>query len=156
MGRSQPTIVMGVQAPVTHAAIVATMEPELGHPPRLVRTPDVCDRLQASEEGRLPGLVDRWASYGIAARVVQIPPTNGPSIRDRHPIPSSYQERTGRDPSTPTTGRIRKAGPRMGSTTDDVHEGRDQTVHPPTDAQFPDETMDAPREMEASCEEIER
>ena len=41
MGRSQPNIVIGVQAPVTHAAIVATMEPELGHPPRLIRTPDV-------------------------------------------------------------------------------------------------------------------
>ena len=78
MGRSQPNIVIGVQAPVTHAAIVATMEREMGHPPRLIRTPDVCDRFQASEEARLPGLVDRWASYGIAARVVQIPPNKWP------------------------------------------------------------------------------
>jgi len=128
MGRSQPNIMIDVQAPVTHAAIVATMEREMGHPPRLFRTPDVCDRFQASEEARRPSLVDRWVS----------------------------QERTGRDTSTPTTGLIRKAGPRMRSTTDYVHEGRDQTARPSTGAQFPDETMDAPRDMEGSFEEIER
>jgi hypothetical protein len=87
MGRSQPNIVMGVQAPVTHTAIVATMEGEMGRPPRLIRTPDVCDRFHASDEERLPGLVDRWESYGIAAQVVQIPPQGGPLTRDRHPTP---------------------------------------------------------------------
>jgi hypothetical protein len=44
----------------------------------------------------------------------------------------------------------------MSSTTDHVNEGRDQTAHPPTDAQVPDGTMDAPRETDASFEEIER
>ena len=51
MGRSQPNIMIDVQAPVTHAAIVATMEREMGHPPRLVRTPDVCDRRRAKKRG---------------------------------------------------------------------------------------------------------
>jgi hypothetical protein len=44
----------------------------------------------------------------------------------------------------------------MRSTTDPVHEGRDQTAQPPTDEQVPDGTMDAPRETDASFEEIER
>jgi hypothetical protein len=44
----------------------------------------------------------------------------------------------------------------MRSTTDPVHEGRDQTAHPPTDAQGPDGPLDAPPETEASFEEIER
>jgi hypothetical protein len=44
----------------------------------------------------------------------------------------------------------------MSSPTDHVHEGRDQTAPPPTDARVPDDTMDAPRETEASFEEIER
>jgi hypothetical protein len=156
MGRAQPTIGIDVQVLVNHAAIVPTMEGEMGHPPRLIRTPDVCDRFQARDEARLPGLVDRWASYGIAGQVVQIPPTSGQSTYDSHLISSSYQERPGRDTSTPTTGLIRKAGPPMRSTTDHVHEGRDQTAHPSTDAQVPNETVDAPRDVEASFEEIER
>jgi hypothetical protein len=44
----------------------------------------------------------------------------------------------------------------MRSTTDHVHEGRDQTAPPSADERVPDETIDAPRETEASFEEIER
>jgi hypothetical protein len=44
----------------------------------------------------------------------------------------------------------------MRSTTDHVHEGRGQTAPSPIDEQVPDGTMDAPRETEASFEEIER
>jgi hypothetical protein len=44
----------------------------------------------------------------------------------------------------------------MRLTTDHVHEGRDQTALPPTDARGPEGMMYAPRETEASCEEIER
>jgi hypothetical protein len=156
MGRSQPSMVIDLQVLVTHAASVATMKQEMGNPPRLIRTPDMCDRFQVRDEARLPGVVDCWASYGIAAQVVQIPPTSGQSPHDSHPTPSSYQERSGRDTSTPTTGLIRKAGPPMRSTTDHVHEGRDQTAHPSTDAQVPDETMDAPRDMGTFFEEIQR
>jgi hypothetical protein len=86
-GRSHPSIVMDVQVLVTHANSVTIMEREMGHPPRIIRGPDVCDLFQARDEERLPGLVDRWASYGIAAQVVQIPPTGGPSTRDRPPPP---------------------------------------------------------------------
>jgi hypothetical protein len=86
-GRSQPSIVIEVQVLVTHAASVATMEREMGNPPRLIRAPDVCYLFQARAEERLPGLVDRWESYGIAAQVVQILPTGGQSTRDSHPTP---------------------------------------------------------------------
>jgi hypothetical protein len=78
---------MDVQVLVTHADHVATMEREMGHPPRMIRAPDVCYLFQARDEERLPGVVDRWASYGIAAQVVLIPPPEGPSTRDRHPTP---------------------------------------------------------------------
>jgi hypothetical protein len=44
----------------------------------------------------------------------------------------------------------------MSSTTDHVHEGRDQTAFPSTDAQVADGPLDAPQETEASFEEIER
>ena len=44
----------------------------------------------------------------------------------------------------------------MSSTTDHAHEGHDQTAPPPTDARGPEGTMDAPPEMEASFEKIER
>jgi hypothetical protein len=86
-GRSHPSIVMDVQVLVTQAASVAVMEQEMGHPPRIIRGPDLCYLFQARDEERLPGLVDRWESYGIAAQVVQIPPTGGPSTRDSHPTP---------------------------------------------------------------------
>jgi hypothetical protein len=86
-GRSQPSIVIDVQVLVTHAASVATMEREMGHPLRLIRAPDVCYLFHARDEERLPGLVDRWESYGIAAQVVQIPPTGGQSTRYSHPTP---------------------------------------------------------------------
>jgi hypothetical protein len=76
-GRWPPSLVMDVQVLVTHADRVATMEREMGHPPRIIRGPDVCDLFQARDEERLPGLVDRWESYGLAAQVVQIPPTGG-------------------------------------------------------------------------------
>jgi hypothetical protein len=76
-GRSHPSIVIDVQVLVTHAASVAMMEREMGHPPRLIRAPDVCDLFPARDEARLPGLVDRWESYGLAAQVVLIPPRGG-------------------------------------------------------------------------------
>jgi hypothetical protein len=44
----------------------------------------------------------------------------------------------------------------MSSTTDPVHEGRDQTAPGSTNEREPEGTMDAPPEMEASFEEIER
>jgi hypothetical protein len=44
----------------------------------------------------------------------------------------------------------------MRSTTDHVNEERNQTTRPATDERVPDGTMDAPRETEASFEEIER
>ena len=86
-GRSQPSIVIDVQVLVTHAVSVATMEREMGNPPRLIRAPDVCYLFQARDEARLPGLVDRWEAYGIAAQVVQIAPTGGPPSHDSHPTP---------------------------------------------------------------------
>jgi hypothetical protein len=88
-GRSQPSIVIDVQVLLTHPASVATMEREMGHPPRLIRAPDVCYLFQTRDAERLPGLVDRWASYGIAAQVVLIPPRGGrrpaPVIPHHHP-----------------------------------------------------------------------
>jgi hypothetical protein len=42
------------------------------------------------------------------------------------------------------------------ATTDDVHQGRNQIAHPSTDAQVPNDPLDASRETEASFEEIER
>jgi hypothetical protein len=74
MNRSQPSIVIDVQVLVTHAASVVTMEREMRHPPRIIRAPDVCYLFQARDEERLPGLVDRWAAYGIAAQVILLPP----------------------------------------------------------------------------------
>jgi len=44
----------------------------------------------------------------------------------------------------------------MSATTDHVHEGRDPTVPPLTRARGPERPLDAPPEMEASFEEIER
>ena len=77
-GRAHPSLVMDVQVLVTQAASVAVMEREMGHPPRLIRGPDLCDLFQARDEARLPGLVDRWEASGIAAQVVQIPPAKEP------------------------------------------------------------------------------
>ena len=87
IGRSHPSIVMDVQVLVTPAASVAVLERERGHPPRIIRGPDVCDLFQARDEERLPGLVDRWASYGIAAQVVQIPSPTGGAV---DPLQSSH------------------------------------------------------------------
>jgi hypothetical protein len=98
-GRSQPSLVMDVQVLVTHADRVTTMEREMGHPPRMIRGPDLCDLFQARDAARLPGLVDRWASSGIAAQVVMIPPPEGLSIRARHPTPASREAPAGRDTS---------------------------------------------------------
>jgi hypothetical protein len=44
----------------------------------------------------------------------------------------------------------------MSAPTDRGTEGHDQTAPPPTDAQGPEGTLDAPPEMEAFFEEIER
>ena len=63
------------------------MERDRGNPPRLTRTPDVCYLFQARDEERLPGLVDRWESYSIAAQVVLIHPNGGQSARHSHPTP---------------------------------------------------------------------
>ncbi len=76
---------MDVQVLVTHADHVATMAREMGHPPRIIRGPDLCYLFQARDEERLPGLVDRWEASGIAAQVIMIPPPEGPSTRDRPP-----------------------------------------------------------------------
>ncbi len=147
-GRSQPSIVIDVQVLVTHAASVATMEREMGNPPRLIRAPDVCDLFHARDEARLLGLVDRWASYGIAAQVVQIPPRGGRRLATviPHHNPAKHGQAV-----IPATGETR-----MSSTTDHGTEGRDQTASASTDERGPESTMDAPREMDASFEEIER
>jgi hypothetical protein len=42
MGRWHPSIVMDVQVLVTHAPSVTIMEREMGHPPRIIRGPDLC------------------------------------------------------------------------------------------------------------------
>jgi hypothetical protein len=112
-GRWHPGIVLDVQVLVTHADCVATMAREMGHPPRIIRGPDLCYLFQARDEARLPGLVDRWAAYGLAAQVVMIPPPEGPSTCDRQPTPSSRSARAGRDPSPPATGLVRTTGPRL-------------------------------------------
>jgi hypothetical protein len=44
----------------------------------------------------------------------------------------------------------------MSAPTDPVYEGRDQTAYPSPEARGSEGTMDAPRETEASFEEIER
>jgi hypothetical protein len=58
-GRSQPSLVIDVRVLITHAASVALMEREMGHPPRLIRAPDACDLFHARAAARLPGVVDR-------------------------------------------------------------------------------------------------
>jgi hypothetical protein len=78
-GRAHPSIIIDVQVLVSHAASVATMEREMGHPPRIIRPPDVCYLFQARDRERLPGLVERWESSGIAAQVAQIVPDEAPS-----------------------------------------------------------------------------
>ena len=85
---------MDVQVLVTHADHVATMEREMGHPPRIIRGPDLCDLFHARDEARLPGLVDRWEAYGIMAQVVQIPPTGGhhPATVIPHPNPATHRQ----------------------------------------------------------------
>jgi hypothetical protein len=75
--------VSDVQVLVTHAASVATMEWEMGHPPRIIRAPDVSYLFQARDHERLSGLVDHWESYGILAQVVLIPPDGGAIISPR-------------------------------------------------------------------------
>ena len=92
-GRSQPSIVIDVQVLVTHAASVAMMEREMGNPPRLIRTPDVCYLFRERDQERLPGLVDRWESFGIAAQVVHIPPTgdHDPAIVIPHHHPATHR-----------------------------------------------------------------
>jgi hypothetical protein len=112
-GRAQPSLVIDVQVLVTHAASVATMEGEMGNPPRLIRAPDVCYLFQARDAERLPGLVDRWASYGIAAQVVLIPTTGGsrpaPVIPHHHPA----QGRQAVIPARWPPGWSSQTGPRM-------------------------------------------
>jgi hypothetical protein len=44
----------------------------------------------------------------------------------------------------------------MNASRDHVYKGRDQTAPPLTDAPVADDPLDIPREMEASCEAIER
>ena len=94
-GRWHPSLVMDVQVLVTHAASVAIMEREMGHPPRLIRGPDLCYLFQARDEERLPGLVDRWKSNGIMAQVVQIPPAGG-AVDLRPPSNPMILPRTGK------------------------------------------------------------
>ena len=89
-GRWPPSLVMDVQVLVTHADRVTSMEREMGHPPRIIRGPDLCYLFQARDAERLPGLVDRWESYGIAAQVLQIPPMGG-----HHPATATPHHNTG-------------------------------------------------------------
>jgi hypothetical protein len=93
---------MSLQVLVTHAASVTIMEREMGHPPRIIRPPDLCYLFQARDRERLPGLVDRWEAYGIAAQVVQIVPDEEPS---------SGPEPAGRDTHLRGIGPIRETGP---------------------------------------------
>ena len=86
MGQWQPSIVSDGAVLVTHAANVAIMERETGHPPRIIRTPDACYLFQAGEQERLSGLVDRWESYGIAAQVVLVSATARPLSRPRQAV----------------------------------------------------------------------
>jgi hypothetical protein len=86
-GRAYPSIVMDVQVLVSHANSVTIMEREMGHPPRIIRGPDVCYLFQVRDAERLPGLVERWEFYGIAAQVVHIPQTSAPLSDDSRPIP---------------------------------------------------------------------
>jgi hypothetical protein len=72
LGRWQPSIVIAEQVLVTHAARVAIMEREVGHPPRMIRAPDACYLFQTRDQERLSALVDRWESYSIAAQVVLV------------------------------------------------------------------------------------
>jgi hypothetical protein len=102
-GRAHPSLVMDVQVLVTHADRVTLMEREMGHPPRLIRGPDLCDLFQARDEARLPGLVDRWESSGIAAQVVQIPPAEEP--------PTTGETRCVRPQTTTTRGATRPYRP---------------------------------------------
>ena len=161
-GRSHPSIVMDVQVLVTPADGVATMAREVGHP--RVSAARRTGVISSRNEGRLPGLADRWASSGIAAQVVLIPPRGADVSRQL-----SYTiipPRADRDISTPETGLICQIGPcmappptgetRMSAPTDPIHEGHDQTAPPPTDARGPEGTLYAPPETEASFEEIER
>jgi hypothetical protein len=147
-GRSQPSIVINVQVLVTHADRVATMAREMGNPPRLIRAPDVCYLFHARDDARLPGLVDRWESSGIAAQVVLIPPTGGRRLATVIPHHNSAKHGQAVRPATGET--------RMSAPTDHGTEGRDQTAPASPDARGPESIMDAPREMEVSFEEIER
>jgi hypothetical protein len=83
---------------VSHANRMTIMEREMGHPPRMIRGPVLCVLFQARNEERLPGLVDRWVSHGIAAQVVQIVPDEEPS---------SCPEPAGLDTNTLVIGPIR-------------------------------------------------
>jgi hypothetical protein len=85
-GRWPPSLVLDGQGLVTPAASVAPREQEMGHPPRLLRGPDLCDLFQARDAARRPGLVDRWASYGLAAQGASDPPPGGAI----DPRPSSH------------------------------------------------------------------
>jgi hypothetical protein len=147
---------MDVQVLVTHADHVAIMEREMGHPPRIIRGPDLCYLFQARDEARLPGLVDRWEASGIAAQVVQIP-SMGAIIPPRTGRPCHQPTGHRADPPERSTqGATHTRRDAMRSTTDHAHEGHDQTAPPLTTAREPEGTMDAPPETEASCEAIER
>jgi hypothetical protein len=99
---------MDVQVLVTHPDRVTVIEREMGHPPRMIRGPDLCYLFQARDAERLPGLVERWESSGIAAQVVQILPDEAPSPG---PEPAS------RDPHTHDMGPLCETGPRLASPT---------------------------------------
>jgi hypothetical protein len=48
-GRWQSSIVIAEQVLVTHAARVAIMEREVGHPPRMICAPDACYLFQTRD-----------------------------------------------------------------------------------------------------------
>jgi hypothetical protein len=74
-GRAHPSLVMDGQVLGTHPDRITIMDREMGHPPRLIRGPDLCALVQTRAHERLPGLVDRWEVYGIVAQGVQSVPT---------------------------------------------------------------------------------
>jgi hypothetical protein len=53
VGQWQPSLVIDVQVLVTHAASVAIMERETGHPPRIIRAQDACYFFRGCDEERL-------------------------------------------------------------------------------------------------------
>jgi hypothetical protein len=101
--------VIDVQVLVTHAASVALMEREMGHPPRLIRAPDVCYLFHARDAERLPAWWTAGKRMASRRRWSTSPPRGG--NRPATVSPHQPEERP------------------MSETTDHGYEGCDQTAH---------------------------